>query len=85
MNKLIITAGLLSGLSCQPNGAKIDLPEKAEWDHLVDNIQDMREWMKQDVSNGIIDSAYAEFYLEYLNEAENLSIHLYKINTKKLR
>ena len=78
MNKAIILVGLLSGLSCQPDGTKVDLPEKAQWDHLVDNIQDMREWMKQDANNGIIDSAYAEFYLEYLNEAEDITIELYK-------
>ncbi len=81
MNKAIILVGLLSGLSCQPDGTKVELPETCHWGHLIDNIQDMREWMREDMKQGIIDSAYAEYYLEYLNEAEDLSIYLY--NEKK--
>tara|TARA_B100000575_G_C22906673_1_gene526708 strand:- start:446 stop:688 length:243 start_codon:yes stop_codon:yes gene_type:complete len=80
MNKLIITIGLLSGLSCQPDGTRVDLLEKAKWNHLVDNIQDMREWMKKDTENGIIDSTYSKYYLEYLNESQKIAIDLY--NTK---
>ena len=81
MNKTIILFGLLSGLSCQQDGVRVELPEKAYWNHLVDNIQDMREWMQEDMKQGVIDSAYAEYYIEYLNEAEDLSIYLY--NEKK--
>ena len=77
MNKAMIIIGLLGGLSCQPDGTSYELPEKAHWNHLVDNIQDMREWMQEDMKQGIIDSAYAEYYLEYLNEAEDLTIKLY--------
>jgi len=80
MNKAIILVGLLSGLSCQQDGTKVELPEACHWGHLIDNIQDMREWMNEDMKQGIIDSAYAEYYIEYLNEAEDLSIYLY--NTK---
>ena len=80
MNKAIIIIGLLSGLSCQPDGTKVELPIESHWGHLIDNIQDMKEWMREDMKQGIIDSAYAEYYLEYLNEAEDLSIYLY--NTK---
>tara|TARA_Y100001972_G_scaffold55153_1_gene67961 strand:- start:186 stop:437 length:252 start_codon:yes stop_codon:yes gene_type:complete len=83
MNKIIITIGLLSGLSCQQKENTIELPEKAYWNHLVDNIQDMREWMQEDMKQGIIDSAYANYYIEYLNEAEDLTINLYKLNTNK--
>tara|TARA_R100000654_G_scaffold11614_1_gene25532 strand:+ start:5208 stop:5459 length:252 start_codon:yes stop_codon:yes gene_type:complete len=83
MNKIIITIGLLSGLSCQQDGTKVELPEQAHWNHLVDNIADMREWMREDMKQGIIDSAYAEYYIEYLDEAEDLSIYLYNINTNE--
>ena len=83
MNKIIITIGILSGLSCQPDGTRVELTEKAQWNHLVDNIQDMREWMQEDMKQGIIDSYYAEYYIEYLDEAEDLSIYLYNINTNK--
>ena len=83
MNKTIIIIGLLSGLSCQPDGTKYELPEKAHWNHLATNIQDMKEWMKEDMKQGIIDSAYAEYYMKYLDEAEDLTIHLYNVNTNK--
>ena len=80
MNKIMITIGLLSGLNCQPNGTKYELPEKAHWNHLIDNIQDMKEWMEEDMNQGIIDSAYAEYYIQWLNEAEDLTIHLHNTN-----
>ena len=77
MNKLIITIGLLSVLSCQENKK---IPTESKWHHLIDNLQDMKEWMKQDTENGIIDSAYSEYYLKYLNESQDIAINLY--NTK---
>ena len=83
MNKIIISIGIVSSLCCQPDGTKYELPERAHWNHLADNIQDMKEWMKEDMNQGIIDPAYAEYYIKYLNEAEDLTIHLYNINTNK--
>tara|TARA_R110001592_G_scaffold352217_1_gene649871 strand:- start:791 stop:1036 length:246 start_codon:yes stop_codon:yes gene_type:complete len=80
MKEIIITIGLLSGLSCQQDGTSYELPEKAHWDHLANNIQDMKEWMKEDMNQGIIDSAYAEYYIKYLDEAEDLTIKLYNEN-----
>tara|TARA_R100001463_G_scaffold24178_1_gene57733 strand:- start:407 stop:640 length:234 start_codon:yes stop_codon:yes gene_type:complete len=77
MNKIIITISLLSALSCQENKK---LPIEPKWHQLIDNLQDMKEWMKQDTENGIIDSAYSKYYLEYLNESQNIAIDLY--NTK---
>ena len=79
MNKIIISIGIISNLCCQPDGTKYELPEKAHWNHLADNIQDMKEWMEQDLNNGEIDSTYAEYYINYLDESEDLAIYL---NTK---
>jgi len=36
----------------------------------IDNVQDMKEWMIQDQQSGVIDSVYAEYYLQSLNETE---------------
>lgn len=83
MNKTMIIIGMLSSLNCQPDCTKYELPEKAYWNHLADNIQDMKEWMVEDMNQGIIDSAYAEYYIQYLDEAEDLTIHLYNTNTNK--
>ena len=45
----------------------------------------MREWMIEDEKQGIIDSDYAEYYIERLNESEDLLINHwnYKLNTDK--
>ena len=79
MNKLIVIVGMLSSLNCQQDGTRVDTIEKASWSYLIGNIQDMKEWMVQDLINGEIDSAYAEYYINYLNESEDLAIYL---NTK---
>ena len=34
----------------------------------MNNIEDMKEWIIQDVENNKIDSVYAEFYFETLDE-----------------
>jgi hypothetical protein len=79
MNKLIVIVGMLSSINCQQDGTRVDTIEKASWSYLIGNIQDMKEWMVQDLNNGEIDSAYAEYYINYLNESEDLAIYL---NTK---
>ena len=79
MNKLMIMVGMLSSLNCQQDGTRVDVIEKASWSYLIGNIQDMKEWMVQDLNNGEIDSAYAEYYINYLDESEDLAIYL---NTK---
>ena len=79
MNKLIVIVGMLSSINCQQDGTRVDTIEKASWSYLIGNIQDMKEWMVQDLINGEIDSAYAEYYINYLDESEDLAIYL---NTK---
>jgi len=79
MNKLIVIVGMLSSINCQQDGTRVDTIEKASWSYLIGNIQDMKEWMVQDLNNGEIDSAYAEYYINYLDESEDLAIYL---NTK---
>ena len=79
MNKIIVMVGVLSSLNCQQDGTRVDTIEKASWSYLIGNIQDMKEWMEQDLNNGEIDSAYAEYYINYLDESEDLAIYL---NTK---
>jgi len=79
MNKLIVIVGVLSSINCQQDGTRVDTIEKASWSYLIGNIQDMKEWMEQDLNNGEIDSAYAEYYINYLDESEDLAIYL---NTK---
>lgn len=66
MNKIIITIGILSGFSCQPNTRKVE--------EAIDYIGDMQEWVIEDVNNGTMDTTIADYYLHALNKTEKLLI-----------
>lgn len=68
MNKIIITIGILSGFSCQPDGTKVELSQA------LDYIGDMQEWVIEDVNNGSMDSTIADYYLHALDKTEKLII-----------
>ena len=42
----------------------------------IDNIQDMKEWMIEDRNNGVISPEYAEYYIQYLEESEQILINI---------
>ena len=80
MKKLIIPIVLLIGVSCSTQKETVIYQDFSE---ALNNIQDMREWMIEDQKQGIIDSVYADYYIERLNESEDLLInHFNKLNTK---
>ena len=64
MNKIIITIGVLSGFSCQPDGTRVELA--------IDHIGDMQEWVIEDVNNGTMDTTIADYYLHALDKTEKL-------------
>ena len=66
MNKIIITMGILSGFSCQPDGTKVELSQA------LDHIGDMQAWIIEDVNNGSMDSTIADYYLHALDNTEKL-------------
>ena len=68
MNKIIITIGILSGFSCQPDGTKVELSQA------LDHIGDMQAWIIEDVNNGSMDSTIADYYLHALDKTEKLII-----------
>ena len=82
MKKLIIPVVLLIGVSCSTQKETVINQDFSE---ALNNIQDMREWMIEDQKQGIIDSDYADYYIERLNESEDLLINHwnYKLNTDK--
>ena len=82
MKKLIIPIVLLMGVSCSTPKETVIYQDFSE---ALNNIQDMREWMIEDQKQGIIDSDYADYYIERLNESEDLLINHwnYKLNTDK--
>ena len=77
MNKVIITISLLSGLSCFQDGTRVDYVEISKWNEVINNVQDMKEWLKYDINQSVIDSVHADYYFEYLNRTEDLLIELY--------
>ncbi len=66
MNKIIITIGILSGFSCQPNVTRVE--------EAIDYIGDMQEWVIEDINNGSMDSTIADYYLHALDKTEKLLI-----------
>lgn len=64
MNKIIITIGILSGFSCQPNVTRLE--------QAIDHIGDMQEWVIEDINNGTMDSTIADYYLHALDKSEKL-------------
>ncbi len=78
MKKILIAVGALGVMSFTSN----QLMNTFLLAEAVINIQDMREWMVEDQKQGIIEFDYAEYYIEYLNETEDLLIEYYNSNYK---
>ena len=51
MNKIIMTIGILAGVSYQTDGTRVDYTEKLKLAESINHVQDMKEWMKSDVDN----------------------------------
>ena len=65
----MITIGVLVGIASNQ-------VENMELNQTIDNIQDMKEWMIEDQKQGVIDSVYAEYYIQYLEESEQILINI---------
>jgi len=89
MKKILIAVGALGVMSFTTNQI-IDTWLLSE---ALNNVQDMREWMKEDISNGRLDQNVGSDYLEVLDETEDLLIDFndylnlanYKLNTDEQR
>ena len=69
MKELMITIGVLVGMASNQ-------VENMELNQTIDNIQDMKEWMIEDQKQGVIDSVYADYYIQYLEESEQILISI---------
>jgi len=79
MKKLIIGIGALGVMSFTTN----QLINTFLLSEAVNNVQDMKEWMKQDIYNNRIDESVASDYIKTLNDTEDMLIEFYKLNTDK--
>ena len=85
MNKIILTIGIASSLLVSPaekDGTIINSVEQNKYllSEALNNIQDMKEWMKSDVDKDNIITDLGEFYIENLNEVEDMLIELSNTN-----
>tara|TARA_R100001463_G_scaffold97665_1_gene152163 strand:+ start:110 stop:361 length:252 start_codon:yes stop_codon:yes gene_type:complete len=83
MNKLIITIGVASSLLTSP--AEKDGTEVYHSTQLVyamDNIEDMKEWIGEDVNNGRMSEEIAESYFETLDETHGFLLDFYNKQCK---
>ena len=66
MKKLIISVGALGVMSFTGN----QLMNTYQIASAIDNVQDLQEWMKEDVVSGYLPQTIATEYLQVLKEAE---------------
>ena len=76
MNKLILTVGLVSSM-LTPNEMKKDgtVVYNEYLSESIGNIQDMKEWMQQDIQNGEVSEDVGIIYIHWLNQTENMLIY----------
>ena len=77
MNKIILTIGIASSLLVSPakkDGTIVNSVEQNKYllSESINNIQNMREWMQSDVDRDNIITDLGEFYIENLNEVEDM-------------
>jgi hypothetical protein len=77
MNKIILTIGVASSLLASPaekDGTIVNSVEINKYllSESLNNIQDMKEWMQSDVDKDNIITDLGEYYIEYLNETEDM-------------
>ena len=85
MNKIILTIGVASSLLASPaekDGTIVNSVERNKYllSEAINNIQDMKEWMQSDVDKDNIITDLGEYYIEYLNETEDILLEF--SNTK---
>jgi len=85
MNKIILTIGVASSLLASPaekDGTIVNSVERNKYllSEALNNIQDMKEWMQSDVDKDNIITDLGEYYIEYLNETEDMLLEFSNTN-----
>jgi hypothetical protein len=83
MNKIIMTLGVASSLLTSPvekDGTEVY--SSTQLVYAMNNIEDMKEWIIQDIENNKINSEYAEFYFETLDETHGFILDFYNKQCK---
>ena len=80
MNKIILTIGMASSLLVSPAKKDGTIVNSVELSEAINSVQDMKEWMQSDIDNDNIITDLGEFYIENLNEVEDILIKLSNTN-----
>ena len=76
MKKILITVGVLMTMSFTNKLWNYDLVTA------LDNLEDCKEWMRQDIENNRIEPKLGELYIENFNETINHLKNINRINNK---
>ena len=80
MNKIILTIGMASSLLVAPTKKDNTIINSVKLSEAINSVQDMKEWMQSDIDNDNIITDLGEFYIENLNEVEDILIKLSNTN-----
>jgi len=83
MNKLILTIGLASQLLVTPaekDGTEVYHSTQLVW--AMDNLENMKEWIQEDLNNGRMSEEIADSYFETLDETHGLVSDFYEKQCK---
>lgn len=80
MNKIILTIGVASSLLASPAKKDGTIVNSVELIEAINSVQDMKEWMQSDIDSDNIITDLGEFYIENLNEVEDMLIELSNTN-----
>ena len=76
MNKLVIAVSMISGV-CLPiekeverDGTQVFYRDQIQLAWAIDNLQDLKTYIVEDMNNGRMSEEYAENYYELLDETE---------------
>ena len=78
MKKIIISIAALGAMSFTSN----QLYYSTQLVYAMNNIEDMKEWLIQDAANNRIDSTFAEYYFETLDETHGFILDFYEHECK---
>ena len=65
MSMSVVVSGLL-GYTAKQDGTKVE--------QALENVQYIKSWVIEDLNSGVMDTIYAEYYINTLNETEDLLI-----------
>ena len=83
MNKIILTIGMASQLLVAPaekDGTEVYYSTQLVW--AMDNLEDMKGWIQEDLNNGRMSEEIAESYFETLDETHNFVNDFYEKQCK---